>query len=154
MPVEIVRDWVDVLLVIIQITTLIVTMGAVVLAYLEIKLGREDARAALAAQSKDRRIDFELTVLRELVVAVERVDPLRLRALASTLPQEVVPLTRAAAVLPSTEEAERVAPQSPPEGGWTGTNYRVTFNVERLKNELTDELVQAIDQRVRERVPA
>ena len=66
---------------------------------------------------KERRVDFKLTVMRELVVAVEQVDGLGVRALASTLPEEVVPLTRAAAVLPSTEEAERSASHShPPEG--------------------------------------
>jgi hypothetical protein len=46
---------------------------------------------------------LELTVLPKLVVAVERVDALRVWALASTLPKELVPVTRAAAMLPSTE---------------------------------------------------
>jgi hypothetical protein len=153
-PVGVIRDGVDWFLLIVQVASLIGTVIAVFLAYGQIRQAREDAKAAQTAQLKERRIDFELTALRELVIAVEQVDGLRVRALASTLPKEVAQLTRAAAVLPSTKEAEQIVTQlTPPPKGWTGMIYRVVFNVQALKDKLTDELVQAIDERAREREP-
>ena len=115
---------------------------------------RDDAKKAQVAQLKERRVDFELTALRELLIAVEQVDALRVRALASTLPREVAPITRAAALLPSTEKADRIVdrllPEPPFNKVWT---IRSNLEEAELKDQVTTELVQAIDKRVRERAP-
>ena len=147
-PVEIIRDSVDWVLFGAQVLSLIVTVVAVVLAALEIKLTRDDTRTSQKKQLKERRIDFELTVLRELLVAAHLTDVLRLKALAWTLPEEVVPITRAAAMLPTTEEGDRIVAQLPPVPGDT---YLSSAYLNWLKDEVNDELVKAIEERVHER---
>jgi hypothetical protein len=146
--VDISRDWADWALFYIQIATLIGTVIAVFLAYGQIKQARQDAKAAQTAQLKERRVDFELTVLRELLIAANRVDHLHVQALALTLTPSVVPITRAAAQLPTTRDAERMAARlSLPEGAHP-TSY-----LDSLKEQVTTELVKAIDKRVHEREP-
>jgi hypothetical protein len=148
-PVEIVRDWVDVLVVIIQIASLIVTSGTVVLAYLQIRQASREAKKAQAAQLEARRIDFELTALRELLIAASLAAPdaARVKALASTLHQSVVPITRAAVHLPTTDDAKRmVEPLSSPHDL---PHEQSTLDV--FRDEVTDELLSAINERVHER---
>jgi hypothetical protein len=84
-PVDVIRDGVDWFLLGVQVASLIGAVIAVFLAYGQIRQGQQDAREAQVAQLKERRVDFELTVLRELLVAANRGDYLRFRALASTL---------------------------------------------------------------------
>jgi len=131
-----------------QLVTLIVTVIAVVLAARQIAQARHEASLAQAAQLKERRVDFELTVLRELLIAVTRVDALRVQALASTLSQSVVPVTRAAAMLPSTRDGELMVQRLLLPPGSHPTSY-----LDRLKNQVTAELVEAIEKRVHEREP-
>jgi hypothetical protein len=148
-PVEIVRDWVDVLVVIIQIASLIVTTGAVVLAYLQIRQASGEAKKAQAVQLEERRIDFELTALRELLIAASLPvpDAPRVKALASTLPQSVVKITRAAVQLPTTDDAERIVQRlSAPQGG-----FYAQYALNVLRDQVTDELLAAINKRVHER---
>lgn len=83
---------------------------------------------------------------------MEQPDGLRARALASTLPKEVVPITRAVTLLPSTDEAERIVMQFPPDP-LRGLVRIIQSHLIDLKDRVTTELVQAIDQRVRERAP-
>ena len=96
-PVNLIRDWVDWVVVGVQILSLLGTVIAVFLAYGQIAQARQEAKAAQVAQLKERRVDFELTVLRELLIAATLVDALRVKALASTLTPSIVPITRAAA---------------------------------------------------------
>jgi hypothetical protein len=102
MPVDFQREWVDWVLFSVQLASLIVTGIAVVLAYLEIRQARGEAKKGQEAQLKERRVDFELTVLRELLIAAQGGDLPRVEALASTLTPSVVPITRAAVELPTT----------------------------------------------------
>jgi hypothetical protein len=146
-PVDPIRDSFDWILFWTQLGSLLITLLAVVLAFSQIVRTKKDAR-------NDRRIDFELTVLLDLVVAVEQVDGLRVRALASTLPKEVLPITRAVALLPSTEEADDIVQQLEPDSTWP-EKFRIRSNLEdgKLKDQVATELVQAIDKRAREREP-
>jgi hypothetical protein len=146
-PVDPIRDSFDWILFWTQLGSLLITLLAVILAFWQIVRTKKEAR-------KDRRIDFELTVLLDLVVAVEQVDALRVRALASTLPKEVLPITRAAALLPSTEEADDIVQQLEPEPKWN-EKLRIRSNLEdgKLKDQVMTELVRAIDNRAREREP-
>jgi hypothetical protein len=136
-PVRVIRDGADWVLFGVQIASLLVTMAAVILAYLEIRRGQ-----------KERRVDFELTVLRELLIYVGRVDFIRVRALAVTFQPSVLPITRAAAQLPTTADgALRYQLLSVPMDGHE-TSY-----LEGLQDEATSELRDAIDSRILERKP-
>jgi hypothetical protein len=136
-PVRVIRDEADWVLFGVQLASLVVTVIAVVLAYLEIRWGQ-----------KERRLDFELTVLRELLVAASQIDMLRLQTLAWTLPDEVVPITRAAAMVPTTEEGEHIVARLPPIEGETHLSAQY---LHALKDEVREELVKAIEERVHAR---
>jgi hypothetical protein len=148
-PVDPIRDSVDWILFAAQLLSLFGTLLAVFLAYRQIKQARMEAKAAQVAQLKERRVDFELTVLRELLIAANRgaAEYSRFRALASTLTPSVVPITRAAARLPTTADGERVAERVRETGDWAPAL------MDSLKDQVTYELVQAIAERVNERAP-
>jgi hypothetical protein len=112
----------------------------------QVTQAREESKEAHVAQRKERPIDFELTVLRELLIAANENYALRARALASTLSESVVPITRAAAELRTTREGELWVERLklPP-----GTHPSAHFD--RLKDDVMAELLEAIDKRVHER---
>ena len=95
------RDAADWVLFGAQIAGLVVALVALRISVSQVKEARKEANKAHVAQRKERRIDFELTVLRELLIAANENNALRARALASTLSESVVPITRAAAELPT-----------------------------------------------------
>ena len=140
------RDWVDWILFSVQLLSLLGTLLAVLLAYRQITQARTEAKDAQHAQLKERRVDFELTVLRELLIAAASNDALRVRALAATLTASVIPLTRAAVRLQSTTDAERVVERLSLPPASHPSSY-----LDRLKEEVATELLRAIDKRVHER---
>jgi hypothetical protein len=140
------RDTADWVLFGAQIVGLVIALVALGVAVFQVREARKEAKEAQETQRKERRIDFELTVLRELLIASNQGDVLRVQALASTVSESVVPITRAAAELPTTRQGEfqvtrlNLAP---------GTHPSANFDL--LKTDVMAELVKAIDKRVDER---
>jgi len=142
------RDTADWVLFGAQIVGLVIALVALGVAVFQVREARKEAKEAQETQRKERRIDFELTVLRELLIASNQGDVLRVQALASTVSESVVPITRAAAELPTTRQGEfqvkrlNLAPGPHP-----------SANFDLLKKDVMAELVKAIDKRVDERAP-
>jgi len=148
LTVAVIRDWVDWLLFAVQLLSLIGTGAAALLAYLTIKQAKVQARESQEALVRERRLDFELDVLKDLVLAVARVDALNLRGLVVMLPTADVPLARASVGLQSTpQSAQKVAQLGLPPGSHP-TSY-----VDSLKDDLLDELLAAIQARIKARPP-
>ncbi|SRR6266568_2238631 len=140
------RDWVDWLLFGIQVISLLGTSAAAILAFLTIREAKRQAKDATDTLVRERRLDFELDILRDLVLAVERVDAAAVRGLALMLPATDIPLTRAAARLPANDQAEaRLKALGLPAAA------HPTSGIDGLKIEIADELVEAIATRVEER---
>jgi len=105
--VELARDWVDWLLFSVQLLSVIGTLAAALFAYVAIRHAKAQAADAQAALVRERRLDFELGVLKDLLQTVVRADPEGALALVTMLPIEDVPLTAAVLGVPSTPEAEQ-----------------------------------------------
>lgn len=146
LPVSVTRDWVDWLLFAVQLLSLIGTGAAALLAFLTIRQAKAQALESQDALVRERRLDFELDVLRDLVLAVSRGDHLNLRGLAVLLPADDIPLIRVMVGLQSTPEAElKLAKVKIPPGAHP-TSY-----IGALKDDLFDELIRATQARIRAR---
>ena len=143
------RDFVDWVLFGTQIASTVAAAAAVWFAVVTNKNANEQAKRSHDALVRERRIDFELDVLKDLAeynLLDDSVFGARARfvLLASTLPADLVPLSRAAVDLDSTTNAKdhvravRVNESS--------SSPRVL-----LRNRIQAEIVQAIARRVQER---
>jgi len=133
-----------------QLFGLLIALLALGAAAWQITQARKEARADQKTQLKERRIEFELTVLRELLVAAtaDPVDGARVHALAATLPVSVVPITRKAAGLTSTEGAQGQVKHP------VLRAEQIASDIRQHKDAVIEELVQQIDKRVDERARA
>lgn len=101
------RDAVDWLLFTFQVLSLVGTVAAAWFAYLAIRQAKAQEGQAQKALIHERRLDFELDVLRDLALAVPRLDTASMTGLAVMLPVADIPLTRASLHLTSTPLATR-----------------------------------------------
>lgn len=97
---------------VLDITATVATAVAAVLAYITIRQAKKQSAEASAALLTERVVEFRLHVLRELAEANIRSSNVSfasetVRVLASMLPRDLVPLTRAACNLPTTTEAKQ-----------------------------------------------
>src|SRR5262245_47937180 len=106
LDVHVIADNWDRALYVLQVVSVLATVAAVWFAAITIRQAKKQAQAAQVAQVRERQIDWELDLLKELFLASERLDLTVLR-LARMLPMPVIPLTRAALRMGSTPEAER-----------------------------------------------
>ena len=149
MTVDVRRDWIDDVLLVVQLLSLLATAWAAWLAFRTIRETKAQARKAQAALLLERRLDFELNVLRELVLAANRLETVKIRAMAIMLPAEDVPVTRASVNLPSTAHAaDEIAHLALPRGS------HPTIYVEAALDAINEELLRAISARVANRALA
>jgi len=139
------REWIDWLLVWIQVVGPILTIAAVTFAGLQIWVAKRQAQQADAAMIRERRMEFELGVLKDLLAAVGQVDLLAITALGYMLPVDEIPLTRAAVGISSNDSANaRVAALRLEE------HHRTRY-IEELKDPIGREVLDAIKKRARDR---
>lgn len=145
-------------LLIAQVAGTLGTLAAVVIATITVRKAAQQARDAEAAMLRDRRIDFQLGVIRELAQLNLRpggsaVEIGHLKLLASMLPVELVPITRAVAGIETTwaagEERDRTAEElkSKPSQDWD--SYPVWGC---LRHKIEVELLASTHQLTAERV--
>jgi hypothetical protein len=124
--------------------SVIATAAAAILAALTIWQAKRQAQKSAAALVRERRIDFKLDGLMRLAellggrLSAGDRDPL-IATQARMLPAELIPLTRAAVDLPSTEAAKAWARKA---------KDRVAAGnslIDLIKEELAAEIVRAVD---------
>ncbi|MDQ7911371.1 hypothetical protein RB614_43480 [Phytohabitans sp. ZYX-F-186] len=149
-----VTDWI---LLVSQLTGTVGAVAAVWVAVVAIRRGNANARAAELALLHERRVNFELSVLRDLgqVNLVPDGTPLaigHLHLLASMLPIEMIPVARVVAGLETTWEAGELRDKTAdrlkddPHQDWE--KYPVWGALQR---NIQDELIVAAENLVRDR---
>jgi hypothetical protein len=126
-----------------QVASVFATIAAAGLAAFAIWQTKKQAKESQDALVRERRINFELDLLRDLFLASEHVDLPRLR-LATALPIAAIPLTRAALGLPSSPEAVGMVLDL---GLSVGESPSAAPT--RLRPAIQSELLAAMDARVR-----
>ncbi|MFC4533073.1 hypothetical protein [Sphaerisporangium dianthi] len=134
------NEWVD-------LVAALAGLAAVFFAIVAVRQASKQAAENMEALRLERRIDFELNVLSQLAEYNEKGSNVfgadaRVRTLAGMLPEVLIPLTRSAVSLPSTPEADARTQQARP----GASEAR-----ESLRNEIADEIYEAIQKRLEER---
>lgn len=148
-PVVKVQDWV---LLVAQVVGTAGTLGAVWLAVVTVRKSAAQARSAEEGLRRDRRIDFQLGILRELGQVNLRPDGTdlaigQLKLLAAMLPVDLVPIARVVAGLETTwaagELRDKVADELKATERQDWESYPVWH---RLQRDIERELVGAAEQ--------
>ncbi|MCU1657781.1 MAG: hypothetical protein JWO57_2437 [Pseudonocardiales bacterium] len=148
------EEWV---LLIAQVLGTLGTLAALWVAVLTVRRGSKQARAAENAMLRERRIDFQLGVLRDLAQANLRPDGSdvaigHLKLLAAMLPVHMVPFARVMAGLETTQAAgelrDRTADRLKENACQDWSTYPVWG---AFQQQIQDELVVAAGKLVRER---
>lgn len=133
-----------------ELLGIVATAGAAFLALVTIIQAKRQAQRSADALIRERRIDFELGVLVDVLELVESSSSsmagrdARVRAFARTLGMDAVPLLRAATHLDTTEAGKALSRQ-------LLASKAHTTDLDHMREPVIDELVSAIEQRVSER---
>lgn len=138
-----------------EVVSTIATVAAAGLAAWTIRQSKKQAKESQDALIAERRIDFELGVLADLAELVEKrwlsddgSRRLRIRTVAQMLPAETIPLTRAAAGLPTTDEAKAVADERRKVAGFSDAHL-----LNDMKDELLEEIFRGVQENLEHRNP-
>ena len=144
------RDWVDWTLFVSQVISAFGAAGAIWFAALTIKGSKVQAKKSNDALIRERRVDFELRVLRDLAEYNLRSDHVsgaheQFTVLAAMLPAELVPQARAAVRVDTAPRGREAVDASMANPSLSGTARN------RLKLDIQQEILAAIALRVSER---
>jgi hypothetical protein len=129
----------------------VATSAAAFLAWLAIRRSGKEAQASRDALVRERRIDFQLGILKEVAeVSQHWPKEARYTTLASLLPESLIPLTRAVLDLPA-PEAARVRIQEVVDAANDAEPYltigRATAAADLVAEEVTQAILNLLEER-------